>query len=884
MEGFEINRKVIVIFVFIFFLLIIIPCNIEKTETKEKIESSLQIKNTQLDLEINWTFHAEGEIHSSPLLIDINDKKENRGKEIIIFTKNHKYFFVNSNGEKTISGSACNAYLSSPIAAYLDKDDNYMDIFSCNLDGRLIQINSNGVHDRRFYSESIITSSPVIADLERDRELEILFNTIDGKVFCINSAIEKKWIFYSNQMCSSSLLVADLDDNKEMEVLMATTNGTLICLDSSGKKIWEFESKNYNPFTPAVVDLDNDRKLEVIVNSQNGNITCVNHLGAKLWSWKLRDEIFIATPPSIADVDLDGIKDIFFGDVKGNIHVLNKYENSNYIKVSKIAELSDVEIQTSIALSDLDGDGIIEIIVSSSTGWIYCIDKELAINDLNEGIIGEIAIPSPTSPIIVDINDDNKLEIIVGSKDGNLYCIKIKNISESGEQQWYAFRGNIFHTGQLDSDSDFIDDITERYFDIKTELYDSDFDLLSDGYEILQYHTDPNDMDTDRDKINDNIEVQNENRDPNSFELSVILCIILPTICLIILIIILGILLFIRRNKKVREGFEFNIVFALKKIKSGNEEKAEEILTNVIKECNETRLFKDHQRKIIEKANDTLNNLSELILKSKIRRIFILISKTRDSISEDKLMERLGFDSKSEEDKKKFEEFLLNNDDIANYKIRNKIYYFENKSIAYSKFLFLAASPVDQDRMSYGKEYSNIKKKLKSFKYSYQFDPDIEPSVLYIDFTDYLDEHLPKIVHLTSHGELTGKLYLEDEDGNSITFEIDELAKIFGRRNHFIKCVVLNACHSEEQAIEIGRYIDIVVGMKRAIPDDIAILFSIKFYSSIAMGNNVQCSYDDALAVISAKERETKDIPSLMGLESDKASNYYLVKKIEGDA
>ncbi|NHJ05376.1 MAG: hypothetical protein EAX90_11165 [Candidatus Heimdallarchaeota archaeon] len=882
MEGFDISRKVIAIFVYIFFLIIIIPYNIEHTETKEKIESSLQINNTRLDLEINWAFHAEGEIHSSPLLIDINDKKENRGKEIVVFTKNHQYFFVNSTGGKTAYGPACNAYLSSPVAAYLDNDDSYMDIFNCNLEGNLIQINSCGVHDKRFPSDSNVISSPVIADLERDRELEILFNTVDGKIFCINSTIEKKWIFYSNQMCSSSLVVADLNNDKKMEVLMATTNGTLICLNSLGKKIWEFESKNYNPFTPAIVDLDNDRKLEVIVNFQNGNITCVNHLGAKLWSWKLRDEIFIATPPSIADVDLDGIKDIFFGDVKGNIHVLNKYINSNYIKVSKIAELSDVEIQISIALSDLDGDGIIDIIVSSSSGRIYCIDKELAINDLNEGIIGEIAIPSPTSPIIVDINDDNKLEIIVGSMDGNLYCIKIVNISASGEQQWYAFRGNIFRTGQLDSDSDFIDDITESYFDIKPELYDSDFDLLSDGFEILQYSTNPNDMDTDRDKINDNIEVQDENRDPNSFEFSVFLFIVLPIIGLTTLIIILVILLFIRRNKKVRERFEFNIGFALKKIKSGNEKKAKEILENVIKESNETRLFKDHQRKIIEKAENILNNLSELISDSKKRRIFILISKTHDSIPEDKLIERLKFDSKSEEDKKKFDEFLLYNDDIANYKVRNNIYYFEYKSIAYSKFLFLAASPIDQDRMSYGKEYSKIREKLKS-KYKNQFDPDIEPSVLYFDFTDYLDEHLPKIVHLTSHGELTGELYLEDEDGNSITFEIDELARIFSRRNHFIKCVVLNACHSEEQAKEIGRYIDIVIGMKRAIPDDIAILFSTTFYGSIAMGNNIQCSYEDALAVISAKERETKDIPSLMGLESENASNYFLVKKIEGD-
>ena len=39
--------------------------------------------------------------------------------------------------------------------------------------------------------------------------------------------------------------------------------------------------------------------------------------------------------------------------------------------------------------------------------------------------------------------------------------MSVTGVTNSGCGQWYAFRGGRFHTGWMDSDCDFVDDLTE---------------------------------------------------------------------------------------------------------------------------------------------------------------------------------------------------------------------------------------------------------------------------------------------------------------------------------------------------------------------------------------------------------------------------------------
>lgn len=107
----------------------------------------------------------------------------------------------------------------------------------------------------------------------------------------------------------------------------------------------------------------------------------------------------------------------------------------------------------------------LEVIIGSNDGNLYCLDHYGFI-EWSYHTSGEIY----SSAAIVDLNNDNIKEILFGSKDNKFYCLSVTGVINSGVDQWYAFRGGRFHTGWIDSDSDYIDDLTECCY-YKTDPY-----------------------------------------------------------------------------------------------------------------------------------------------------------------------------------------------------------------------------------------------------------------------------------------------------------------------------------------------------------------------------------------------------------------------------
>ena len=121
-----------------------------------------------------------------------------------------------------------------------------------------------------------------------------------------------------------------------------------------------------------------------------------------------------------------------------------------------------------------------------------------------------------STPAIADIDNDNKFEIVVGCMTCKILCLGLTNIQESGLKPWSTFRGSIFRTGSADSDSDFLDDVTEDYYKCSPNDDDSDNDRLKDGEEVLYYATNPANIDSDNDLLFDGDEVQLLNTLPNN--------------------------------------------------------------------------------------------------------------------------------------------------------------------------------------------------------------------------------------------------------------------------------------------------------------------------------------------------------------------------------
>jgi hypothetical protein len=111
--------------------------------------------------------------------------------------------------------------------------------------------------------------------------------------------------------------------------------------------------------------------------------------------------------------------------------------------------------------------------------------------------------------------------------------------------------------------------------------------------------------------------------------------------------------------------------------------------------------------------------------------------------------------------------------------------------------------------------------------------------VRYSELSRFLQRHKPHIVHFSGHGSASGELAFSDDAGKSHLVHPDTLADLFNILRGNVRCVVLNACYSEEQAQGIAKSIDCVVGMTRAVPDQAALQFAAAFYEGLGYGGSI---------------------------------------------
>src|SRR5262249_28915847 len=111
-----------------------------------------------------------------------------------------------------------------------------------------------------------------------------------------------------------------------------------------------------------------------------------------------------------------------------------------------------------------------------------------------------------------------------------------------------------------------------------------------------------------------------------------------------------------------------------------------------------------------------------------------------------------------------------------------------------------------------------------------------------------------------------GAILLENRDGTAVAVRPEALTMLnqIVQRDMPLRCVVLNACFTKRQAEDLSRYVDCVVGMKRAIGDASAIAFAVGFYRALAKGSSVKTAFDFGCNEIDLRGLPDKDVPVLI--------------------
>jgi hypothetical protein len=202
------------------------------------------------------------------------------------------------------------------------------------------------------------------------------------------------------------------------------------------------------------------------------------------------------------------------------------------------------------------------------------------------------------------------------------------------------------------------------------------------------------------------------------------------------------------------------------------------------------------------------------------------------------------------------------------------------------RVLFLAATPEGTAALRLDQEVKAIDEALRCSRLGPRFELQQSWAAGDRDLQDSLLRWQPEIVHLSGHGSREGRLMLEgvstfrDLSGPRPPStrpgedpQVQALARVFSAARGRIRCVVLNACHSETAGRAIAQQVGCVIGMSQSVADAAAIRFSWAFYNALGYGLSVKAAFEMGTAQMGlvALGQGQEDIPRLLAAGVDPA-------------
>jgi hypothetical protein len=272
-------------------------------------------------------------------------------------------------------------------------------------------------------------SSPALADLDADGELDIVFLTNEGKLVAL-SARGKTLTGWPVELEGvpnrATPVVQNLTNYHGLEVVAAVETNTGIAVyvfhgDGTVVTGWPIKLEGAKSPYLAVGDFDGDNSAEITV-AAGKKVYAFHYNGTPVNDWPVEISSGTVGPPVIADIEGNGNESIIFGTADGYLHAV---DGKGRAQPGWPLKLCNNPITTAPALADVNGDGKTEVIFVVGEAYlttcsVYALDARCRVIGGFPKIIHE---PAAASPIAADVDSNGHADIIVATCNGKIWAI-----------------------------------------------------------------------------------------------------------------------------------------------------------------------------------------------------------------------------------------------------------------------------------------------------------------------------------------------------------------------------------------------------------------------------------------------------------------------------